>query len=330
MAAPALLVDQLSVRFRTRNGIVKALENVSFNVGKGETVALVGESGSGKSVTAYAVMGILDAAAEVTSGRAVLGGLDLLAASKEALAGVRGREVAMIFQNPRTALNPIRRVGDQIADVLRRHANVTSHAAPREAVGLLEKVGITDPARRARAYPFEMSGGMCQRVMIAIALAASPSLLIADEPTTGLDVTTQAIIMDIVAERAAATGMATILITHDLGLAAERADRIVVMHAGHIVEAQPTAALFASPRHPYTRALIAATPGHTSRLEDLATIGGNLPDLRAENLPHCRFSSRCPQRLDICDSPIPPIDPAAPIGLACHNPQPVRQAGALA
>lgn len=320
MAAPALLVDQLSVEFRTRSGIVKALEHVSFNVAKGETLAVVGESGSGKSVTAYAVMGILDAAAAVTSGRAVLGGLDLLAASKEAMAEVRGREIAMIFQNPRTALNPIRRVGDQIADVLRRHANVTPSAAPSEAIKLLETVGITDPARRAKAYPFELSGGMCQRVMIAIALAAQPSLLIADEPTTGLDVTTQAIIMDIIAERAAATGMATIFITHDLGLAAERADRIVVMHAGHVVEAQPTRDLFAQPRHPYTQALIAATPGHTSRLEELTTIGGNLPDLRASRLPACRYAVRCSRKLPVCESALPVIDASAPRALACHNP----------
>ena len=320
MAAPAFLIDHLSVEFRTRSGLVKALENVSFHVSKGETLAVVGESGSGKSVTAYAVMGILDAAAEVTSGRAVLGGLDLLSASKEALAKVRGREIAMIFQNPRTALNPIRRVGDQIADVLKRHANVTPNAAPGEAVKLLETVGITDPLRRSKAYPFELSGGMCQRVMIAIALAAQPSLLIADEPTTGLDVTTQAIIMDIIAGRAAATGMATISITHDLGLAAERADRIVVMHAGHVVEVQPTRDLFANPRHPYTQALIAATPGHRSRLADLSTIGGNLPDLRSETLPACRYAARCARKISVCDGPLPAINAEARTALACHNP----------
>lgn len=327
MAVPALLVDQLSVEFRTRSGVVRALENVSFHVAKGETVAVVGESGSGKSVTAYAVMGILDDAAQVTSGRAVLGGLDLLSASRDVLAEVRGREIAMIFQNPRTALNPIRRVGDQIEDVLKRHANITPNAAPGEAIRLLQTVGITDPARRAKAYPFELSGGMCQRVMIAIALAAQPSLLIADEPTTGLDVTTQAIIMDIIAERAAATGMATIFVTHDLELAAERADRIIVMHAGHVVEAQPTRDLFANPRHPYTRALIAATPGHSSRLDDLTTISGNLPDLRAQSLPACRYGARCPQKLPICDGPLPPIDATAQRALACHNPVSSPSAG---
>jgi peptide/nickel transport system ATP-binding protein len=320
MSAPALLVDGLSVAFRTRGGVVKALDRVSFSVAKGETVAVVGESGSGKSVTAYAVMGILDDAGKATAGRAMLGGLDLISAPADVLAGVRGREISMIFQNPRTALNPIRRVGDQIADVLKRHANVTPRAAPAEAIRLLESVGITDPARRAKAYPFELSGGMCQRVMIAIALAAQPSLLIADEPTTGLDVTTQAVIMDIIAERAAATGMATIFITHDLGLAAERADRIVVMHAGHVVEIAATADIFRAPRHPYTAALIAATPERESSLQSLATIGGGLPDLRKAELPPCRYASRCNRRSPACDGTLPMIGSTDLAGVACHHP----------
>jgi peptide/nickel transport system ATP-binding protein len=326
--APALLVDGLSVAFRTRAGVVKALDRVSFSVGKGETVAVVGESGSGKSVMAYAVMGILDAAGEVTAGRAMLGGLDLLSAQQDVLAGVRGREIAMIFQNPRTALNPIRRIGDQIADVLKRHANVTPNAAPAQAVKLLESVGITDPARRAHAYPFELSGGMCQRVMIAIALAAQPSLLIADEPTTGLDVTTQAIIMDIIAERAKATGMATVFITHDLGLAAERADRIVVMHAGHVVEIAATGDIFRAPRHPYTAALLAATPERESTLESLTTIGGGLPDLRQAHLPPCRYSARCGSRTAACDGVLQMIDAGDQTGVACHHPLGVRERAA--
>ena len=199
ISAPALAVEGLSVEFRTRGGIVRALDNVSFSVEKGETIALVGESGSGKSVTAYAVMGILDPAGRVTAGRAMLGGLDLLAATPSQIAEVRGRDIAMIFQNPRTALNPIRPVGRQIADVLDPPWQCAAQQGARpQAIEMLRAVGITDPVRRAKAYPFEMSGGMCQRVMIAIALAAKPSLLIADEPTTGLDVTTQAVIMDLV------------------------------------------------------------------------------------------------------------------------------------
>jgi peptide/nickel transport system ATP-binding protein len=318
--APALYVEDLSVEFRTRSGFVRALEKVSFSVEKGETMALVGESGSGKSVTAYAVMGILDPAGRVTSGRAILGGLDLIAATPDQLADVRGREIAMIFQNPRTALNPIRPVGRQIADVLLRHSNVPHNEAPRRAVDLLRAVGIPDPERRAKAYPFEMSGGMCQRVMIAIALAAKPSLLIADEPTTGLDVTTQAVIMDLIGDLAAEIGMATIFITHDLALAGQRAGRIVVMHAGHVVENAPTAELFERPRHPYTAELIAATPDAVARLDQLTAIPGSLPDLRRANLPPCRFSERCPRKRPDCDNPLPRPQPSAAHTVACWNP----------
>jgi peptide/nickel transport system ATP-binding protein len=319
-AVPALLVEDLAVEFRTRSGVVKALEAVSFAVGKGETLAIVGESGSGKSVTAYALMGILDPAGRITAGRAMLGGLDLLAASPSELADVRGREIAMIFQNPRTALNPIRPVGRQIADVLIRHGNVIRAEAPERAVDLLRAVGITDPARRAKVYPFEMSGGMCQRVMIAIALAARPALLIADEPTTGIDVTTQAVIMDIIGDLAAEIGMATIFITHDVALAGQRAGRIVVMHAGHVIENAPTRELVAHPSHPYTAELIAATPDTAASLDALASIPGSLPDLRRHDLPPCRYSERCPRKTDLCDQPLPRPPPGAGHFVACWNP----------
>jgi len=319
-AAPALAVEGLSVEFRTRSGIVRALDNVSFRVGKGETVALVGESGSGKSVTAYAVMGILDPAGRVTTGRAMFGDLDLLSAKPSELAEVRGRDIAMIFQNPRTALNPIRPVGRQIADVLVRHGNMSRQSAQAHAVDMLRAVGITDPARRAKAYPFEMSGGMCQRVMIAIALAARPSLLIADEPTTGLDVTTQAVIMDLVADLANELGMATIFITHDLALAGQRAARIVVMHAGHVVESAPTEQLFANPRHPYTAELVAATPDSAQRLDQLAAIPGALPDLRRADLPPCRYAERCPRRTAACAQPLPEAAPGTAHFVACWHP----------
>jgi peptide/nickel transport system ATP-binding protein len=317
---PALSVENLSVEFRTRSGVVRALDNVSFAVAKGETIALVGESGSGKSVTAYAVMGILDPAGRVSGGRAMLGGLDLLAAKPSQLAEVRGREIAMIFQNPRTALNPIRPVGRQIGDVLIRHGNVPRREAPEKAIEMLRAVGITDPARRAKAYPFEMSGGMCQRVMIAIAIAAKPSLLIADEPTTGLDVTTQAVIMDLVADLAREMGMATIFITHDLALAGQRASSIVVMHAGHVVENAPTAELFAKPRHPYTAELIAATPDSAASLSELAAVPGALPDLRRPDLPPCRYSERCPRKIDACARPLPHGTPHRDHFVACWNP----------
>ncbi len=320
-AVPVLSVDSLSVEFRTRGGIVKALENINFAVNKGEMVAIVGESGSGKSVTAFTVMGILDAAGRVTRGSATFGGLDLLQAPEAALRDIRGREMSMIFQNPRVALNPIRRVGDQIADVLLQHGNVTRREAPKRAIEMLQKVRIPDPERRAKAYPFELSGGMCQRIMIAIALACSPRLLIADEPTTGLDVTTQAAIMDLIAELGQDQGMATLLITHDLGMAAEYCDQIVVMHAGHIVEAAPTAELFAHPRHPYTAKLIAATPKPTVNLMDLAAIPGNLPDLRAAEIAPCRYSARCERKQARCDQALPQVlgDVQNSV-VACWNP----------
>jgi len=319
-ALPLLEVDDLSVEFRTREGVVQALDRIGFTVDKGQTVGLVGESGSGKSVTALALMGILHPAARVTGGRAVFGGLDLLGASERQRQDYRGRELSMIFQSPRTALNPIRAVGRQITDVLGRHANLRGARAKARAIELLAQVQIQEPARRFDAYPFELSGGMCQRVMIALALACAPALLIADEPTTGLDVTTQAGILDLLEALRRTTGAATILITHDLGLAAERCDRIVVMHAGHVVEAAPTAALFTAPRHPYTARLIASTPRPGAKLSDLAPIPGSVPDLRG-TLPPCRYRSRCERAEAVCDETPLPRTRAAELHLvACRRP----------
>jgi len=317
---PVLDVDGLCVAFRTRAGTVRALDRVGFTLHAGETLALVGESGSGKSVTAFALLGLLDAAGQVTAGRAVLEGVDLAAASPRVMAGVRGRRAAMIFQNPRAALNPIRPIGTQIADVLRRHAGLGRRAAAAGAIELLRAVGIPDPARRAGAYPFELSGGMCQRVVIAIAVSACPALLIADEPTTGLDVTTQAVVMDLVGALARDTGMATLLITHDLALASERADRIAVMHAGHIVEMAPTRTLLAHPRHPYTRRLLAATPTGAGALSDLHAIPGHLPDLRRADLPPCRYAARCERRTAACEQPLVWAEAAPGHTVACWHP----------
>ena len=322
--SPALCVDRLSLEFRTRSGLVRALDNVTFSVRKGETIALVGESGSGKSVTAYAIMGILDPAGRVTSGQAMFDEIDLLSASPKQLAAIRGRRIAMIFQNPRSALNPIRPVGRQIADVLMRHRELPARAARLQAIEMLRAVGITDPARRASAYPFELSGGMCQRVMIAIALAAKPSLLITDEPTTGLDVTTQAVIMDLIADLATELGMATIFITHDLALASQRAARIVVMHAGHVVENAPTTELFVQPRHPYTAELIAATPDSAANLDDLAAIAGSLPDLRRPDLPACRYLERCSRKTEQCAQTLPQAVLGPEHIVACWNPIPAQ------
>jgi peptide/nickel transport system ATP-binding protein len=317
---PLLSVQGLSVEFRTRGGVVRALEGVTFDVHKGETVGVVGESGSGKSVMSFTLMGILDAAGRVTAGSAVFGGLDLLKASAAELELQRGREISMIFQNPRTALNPIRPVGEQIADVLRRHGAVPRAEVRKRAVDMLTRVAIPDPGRRYAAYPFELSGGLCQRVMISIALACSPALLIADEPTTGLDVTTQAAVMDLIGELATENRMATLLITHDLGMAAERCDRIVVMHAGHVVEVATTEELFRAPRHPYTARLIAATPRPGVKLGDLAAIPGGLPDLRGA-LPPCRYTARCERYEAACDDgPLPLSDLGAEHLVACRSP----------
>ncbi|GAB4227665.1 MAG: ABC transporter ATP-binding protein [Kiloniellaceae bacterium] len=276
-AHPILSVEGLSVEFRTRNGTVRALDDVSLQVAKGEVLGIVGESGSGKSVTAYTVIGLLDAAGRPVEGRADYDGVRLLGAGEarlgeKDLSDLRGREVSMIFQNPRAALNPIRPVGKQIEDVLLRHNQATRQDARRKAVDMLKKVKILEPEQRYWAYPFELSGGMCQRVMIAIALACKPRLLIADEPTTGLDVTTQKATMDLVRDLTRERGMSVVLITHDLGMAAAYCDRIVVMQKGKIVEAAPVADLFKRPTHPYTKKLIAASPGPDSALSDLTAI----------------------------------------------------------
>jgi peptide/nickel transport system ATP-binding protein len=325
---PLLEVHDFSLEFRTRSGTVRAIEHVNLQLRKGEIVGLVGESGSGKSVLSYAMLGISDAAAKVTSGTATFGGIDLLKAPERQLSELRGREISMIFQSPRTALNPIRRAGQQIEDVLRRHAVHTRAGSAGDAgkgfrdraVQALRDVAIADPERRFNAYPFELSGGMCQRVMIAIALACKPSLLIADEPTTGLDVTTQAAVMDLITGLARERQMATLFITHDLGLAADHCDRIVVMHAGHAVESAPSGDLFRAPRHPYTARLISSTPTRDTVLDHLQPVPGQLPDLRRDALPACRFSERCERASDRCRTALPALDAAADHAVACWHP----------
>ncbi len=255
-----LSIKDLSVAFKTRMGEVNAVRGISLQVAKGETLGIVGESGSGKSVTSFALMRILDAGGGIRSGNLVYNGIDLRAASERDMRDIRGREISMIFQNPRAALNPIRRVGHQVEDVLIRHAQATRQDARAKAIAALEAVKINDAAARYEAYPFELSGGMCQRIVIAIALACNPQLLIADEPTTGLDITTQKAVMDLVGDLAKARGMGMILITHDLGLAAQYCDRIVVMKDGLIVEEGAPRRIFTEPQHPYTRKLVDATP----------------------------------------------------------------------
>jgi peptide/nickel transport system ATP-binding protein len=270
MSAPPLLdIKNLTVEFATRRGAVQAVKAIDIQVGKGETVAIVGESGSGKSVTSYAVVRILDRAGKVAEGSISFSGMDLVTADEAQMRDLRGREISMIFQNPRAALNPIRKVGKQIEDVLLQHVQATGATAREKAIEALTKVKIARPQERYDAYPFELSGGMCQRVVIALALACQPQLLIADEPTTGLDVTTQKAVMDLIVELTRERGMSTILITHDLGLAAAYCDRVVVMEKGRVVETADAADIFRNPQHPYTRKLMQATPRIGMSLADL-------------------------------------------------------------
>jgi peptide/nickel transport system ATP-binding protein len=279
-AQPLLDVNDLTVEFSTRRGIVKAVQHVNISVAKGETLGIVGESGSGKSVTSYAVMRILDRAGRIAEGSVVFSGIDVKTASEDQMRDLRGREISMIFQNPRAALNPIRKVGDQIEDVLRQHVQQSQVGDRGEkAIEALEQVKIARPRERYHAYPFELSGGMCQRVVIALALACNPQLLIADEPTTGLDVTTQKAVMDLIVELTKRRGMSTILITHDLGLAAAYCDRVVVMEKGRVVETAKSADIFARPEHAYTKKLMRATPRIGVSLRDL------LPEEEAAALP---------------------------------------------
>lgn len=271
MTPPLLDIQRLSVDFATRRGTVRAIDSISLSVAKGETLGIVGESGSGKSVTSYAVMNILDRAGKIASGKISYGGMSMHKISERDMRDIRGREISMIFQNPRAALNPIRKVGQQIADVLVQHNQATRATGRAKAIEMLLAVKIKDAEKRYEAYPFELSGGMCQRVVIAMALACKPQLLIADEPTTGLDVTTQKAVMDLITELTAKFNMSTILITHDLGLAAAYCDRLLVMEKGHVVEQNTSEALFNSPQKAYTKQLLNATPHRDSYVRDLLT-----------------------------------------------------------
>ena len=303
---PLLEVNGLSLEFATRDGVVRALDRVSYSLAPGRIMGVVGESGSGKSVMAFTLLGLLDSTAKITGGSAMLGSVDLLRADERTMRSLRGSAISMIFQSPRAALNPIRSVGDQLKDVLRAHGRGGNDAS--QAVELLRTVKIADPERRLHSYPYELSGGMCQRVMIALALACSPKLLVADEPTTGLDVTTQAAIMDLLVELARSRGMATLFITHDLALASRYCDEVAVMHAGQMVERAPAATLHRSALHPYTRALFRSTPGRDTAIDSLSTIAGTLPDLRSIDLAPCRFAGRCSLHVPQCDADAPVLE----------------------
>ncbi|KRR13175.1 ABC transporter ATP-binding protein [Bradyrhizobium valentinum] len=305
-AQPLLDVSDLTVEFTTRRGIVKAVQHVNISVAKGETLGIVGESGSGKSVTSYAVMRILDRAGRIADGSVMFSGIDVKAATENEMRDLRGREISMVFQNPRAALNPIRKVGDQIEDVLRQHVQSAASDRGEKAIEALEQVKIARPRERYHAYPFELSGGMCQRVVIALALACNPQLLIADEPTTGLDVTTQKAVMDLIVELTKRRHMSTILITHDLGLAAAYCDRVVVMEKGRVVETAKSADIFAKPEHAYTKRLMRATPRLGVSLRDL------LPEEEALASPRARGEADARSAAGEGDSPRIVLAEAAP------------------
>ncbi|MDX9738682.1 MAG: ABC transporter ATP-binding protein, partial [Azonexus sp.] len=297
--APLLEVDDLRLGFQAGRQQLCAVDGVSFRIARGETFALLGESGCGKSVTAQGILRLLPAAGRVLGGSVRYDGTDLLALPEVAMRAYRGGKIAMIFQEPSTSLNPVLTVGQQIAEVLARHLALRGAAARARSQELLEQVGIADPARRLDEYPFQLSGGMQQRVMIAIALAGEPELLIADEPTTALDVTMQAQILDLLAQLQAERGMAILLITHDLGVVARLAQRIGVMYAGELVEIAGREQFFTQPAHPYTQALFAALPDAGRRGAPLRTIAGQVPALSALP-PGCRFAPRCPQAMPVC------------------------------
>jgi peptide/nickel transport system ATP-binding protein len=302
-----LELEGLHVEFRTRDGVAHVLNGVSCHVDAGETLALLGESGSGKSVTAQAIMGILDIPpAAVRAGRILFEGCDLLTLPERERRAVRGQGIAMVFQDALSALNPVFTVGWQIGVALRVRAGLDRKAAARRAIDLMERVKIPDAAARVHDYPHQFSGGMRQRVMIAMALALDPKVLIADEPTTALDVTVQAQIMDLLLELKNERGMALILITHDLGVVAQVADRIAVMYAGRIVEQASVHDLYPRPAHPYTRALLQSMPRQHRTDQPLTTIQGLPPNL-LRIPPGCPFNPRCPIALDLCREVIPPL-----------------------
>jgi oligopeptide/dipeptide ABC transporter ATP-binding protein len=323
-ATTLLRVRDLSIAFATAAGTLPALHAVSFDVALGETLGLVGESGSGKSITALALLGLLDPAEATVTARAIeLDGRSLLGLDGPTLRTVRGHRAAMIFQEPMTALNPALTIGWQIGEVLRMHRGLDRTAARAEAIRLLDMVRLPDARRRHDDYPHQFSGGQRQRILIAMAIACRPGLLIADEPTTALDVTIQAQILDLLRELVRDTGAGLLLITHDLGIVAQMCDRVAVMYGGRIVETAPVLELFDRPAHPYTRGLLAAATRSRAgqRLDRLPDIPGQVPALR-DLPPGCAYAPRCPQAQSRCRLVVPPASVLAPAhSVACHYPQ---------
>jgi oligopeptide/dipeptide ABC transporter ATP-binding protein len=312
-----LEVRDLTVHFDTEDGLVKAVDGVAFTVRSGEILGVVGESGSGKSVTALALLRLIRPPGRIVQGAVRFEGTDLVGLSEDEMRAVRGTRIAMVFQSPRTALNPVLTVGRQISRLFELHQGASRAEGRARTIEMLKLVGIAEPERRARQYAHQLSGGMCQRVMIAMALATSPRLLLADEPTTGLDVSIAAQILDLLRDLGRRTGASILLITHDLGVVAEVCDRVAVMHAGQIVEVGAVRTIFARPRHPYTQALVRSIP-RIDRDVTMEPIPGMVPSLLAPP-PGCRYADRCPRVLDVCRRDRPALRAATPDhDVACH------------
>lgn len=317
MADVLLEVNHLQTQFRSRKKRVTAINDVSFHIDKGEIVGLVGESGCGKSVTSLSIMHLLrDTPGEVTNGMVMLNGRNLLGLSEKEMQTVQGKEMSMIFQEPMTSLNPVMRVREQLTEAIRLHSSMSKAKALDHAAKMLESVGIPDVRQMMNSYPHQLSGGMSQRVMIAMAMSSYPQLLIADEPTTALDVTIQAQILDLMRELNRKNGMSILLITHDLGIVAEMCSRVIVMYAGRIVEQADVNTLFSSPRHPYTQGLLASLPRLGKHVDMLPSIPGTVPDL-SQMPAGCKFEPRCKFAMDICRQEEPELKNAEGCGPEC-------------
>lgn len=321
--SPMFEIRNLTLNFETPDAIVHALDEVSLTLERGECIALVGESGSGKSITGMSIMRLNGSSAHVSVDRIALDETDLMAMSDKAFRKVRGKRIAMIFQNAKSSLNPLRRVGETLTDILCAHAEprISRKQARLRVLETLIQIGIDQAEVRMEAYPAELSGGMCQRIMIAAALVCEPEMIIADEPTSALDVTTQIKVMNLLMSACRDRGVAVIFISHDLALASAYCDRLVVMHAGQVLEDGPAEVVFAAPAHPYTRMLLDTIPQGKEDVSTLRPMGGSLPDLRRLDLPRCRFAERCPRVAAVCvSSPLPEIEAGDNHLVRCHFP----------